>query len=116
MSCSKTAFGEQLEWWFNFFSYPLRLFNSIESSKSLAHRSVNSSVPPNSFKELGLLALTTPFAIFRVCLLLVTPPAAVGSMAISFTFFYHVTVQKVRCRSFLKHAITGFIFKFDFQN
>ena len=55
---------------------PLCLFHYVKASKSLVHRSVNSSVPPNSFKKLGLLAWTIPFIIFRICLLLITLPAA----------------------------------------
>ena len=65
------------------------------------------------FQKTWVVTLTIPFAIFRICLLLITPPAALVPMAIFFTFLSSYS-QKVKSFGFLKHDVTGPIFKFIF--
>ena len=52
----------------------------------LAHRSVNFTVLPNSFRVPELFTLITPLAMFKICLLYITPAAYQVPIAISLTF------------------------------
>ena len=110
----KFLFGEELRRCSISPVVSLRFFHSVKSRETLSHRSVNSRVPPNSFKELGLLALTTSFAIFRICLLLITSPDALVPIAI-FSIFYQATIQKLRFPSFLKYELLA-LFSFFLQD
>ena len=65
---------------------PLRLFQFNLVRTLLAHQSVNSTFPPNSFRMSGLFALIIPLAMFKICLLLMTPPACRVPIAMSLTF------------------------------
>ena len=66
---------------------PLHLLQSSFFSKSLTHWLVGARVPPNFFREFRLLGLMTPYTMSRICFLLITPPAALVSIAMSFTFY-----------------------------
>lgn len=50
------------------------------------HRSVNYTVPTNSIRMSGLFALITPLPIFKICLLLMSPPACRIPVAMFLTF------------------------------
>ena len=67
--------------------------------------SVNSRVPPNSLRSFGLFAITTHFAMFIICSLLITPPVALVPIAISFTFLIKLSFNRLGLPAFLKETL-----------
>ena len=82
-------------------------FDQFKSDRTiLAHRVVSSAVSLNSFRMSGLFALTTLFAIFTICLLLITPPAWRVTIAMSFTSLIRLSSKRFGLPTFLKAKLS----------
>ena len=61
----------------------------------------------NSFNALRLFALTTPFAMLRICFPITTPAATLVPVAICFTFLSSVSSSKLGLPVFLKVGLAS---------
>ena len=77
-------------------------FDQFKSDRRLlVYQFVSRSVPPNSLRMSGLFALTIPFVILTICLLLITPQAWRVSIAICLTFFIRLSSKSFDLPTFL---------------
>ena len=81
---------------------PLRLLQFNLVRIPLAHRSANSTVTPNFFRIPGLFALITPLALFKICILLLTPLSYRVPIAMSLTFRIRWHPKYLVCLPILK--------------
>ena len=63
----------------------------------------------------GLFALTTPFAIFTTCLVLITPPAWRVPIAMSLTFLIRLSSKRFGLPTFLKTKLSPPVLHLFFQ-
>ena len=92
------------------------LFDQFKSDRILlARQFVSSTVSSKSFRMLGLFALTIPFAILTICLLLITPPAWRVPIAMSLTFLIRLSSSRSGLLVFLKTKLSPLVLHLFFQ-
>ena len=94
---------------------PFRLEQFKSDRTFLAYWFVSSTVPPNSFRMLGLFALTTPFVTFTIYLLLITSSAWRVPIAMSLTFLIRLSFGRFGLPTFLKTKLSPPVLHLFFQ-
>ena len=91
-------------------------FDQFKSDRTLlAYQFVCSTVNRNSFRMSELFALKIPFAIFTICLLLITPPAWRVPIAIYLTFLIWLSSKRFGLPTFLKTKLSPPVLHLFFQ-
>ena len=91
-------------------------FDQFKSDrKLLGHRLFSSTVPPNFFRMSGLFALATPFAIFAICFLLITPTAWRVPITMPLTFLIRLSYKRFGLPTFLITKLSPRVLHLFFQ-